>query len=144
MKQQGFTLLYSLLISSIVLSIALGAFSLVQGEVLLSGTARDSQIALYASEAGLECVFYWDFYFSSFAADGTQDTITCFGQSIDVGGSPSSNFQFLNLENGASIDVTVTRNADFTTTVTSLGRNTSVPGARTVERALQARYIVTP
>ncbi len=58
--KRGFVLLFAVLISSILLSIGLGMFSIAYKELLLSTTDRESQIAFYAADTGMECVLYWD------------------------------------------------------------------------------------
>lgn len=56
----GYTLLFSVLVSSILLSIGLAILNISTKEVALSSAARESEIAFYAADAGLECVFRWD------------------------------------------------------------------------------------
>jgi Tfp pilus assembly protein PilX len=58
--KRGFVLLFAVLISSILLSIGLGMFSIAYKELLLSTTDRESQVAFYAADTGMECVLYWD------------------------------------------------------------------------------------
>lgn len=50
----------SIVVSSIVLSIGLSLFNIVQKELILSGTGRDSQFAFYSADGGVECAMYWD------------------------------------------------------------------------------------
>jgi hypothetical protein len=58
--KQGFTLLYSVLISSLLLSLGLAVFNIIIKELVISSTIRDSQIAFSAADAGAECALYWD------------------------------------------------------------------------------------
>ncbi len=60
MTKKGFVLAFSLLISSIVLALALGIFNILLKQIVLTSSARDSQIAFYAADAGAECALYWD------------------------------------------------------------------------------------
>lgn len=67
-KQKGFTILFAVLVSSLVLALGLGIISITMKEVQLSGAGRDSQLAFYAADSGAECAFYWDLkgdYFST-------------------------------------------------------------------------------
>ncbi len=50
----------SIVVSSIVLSIGLSLFNIVQKELILSATGRDSQFAFYSADGGIECALYWD------------------------------------------------------------------------------------
>jgi hypothetical protein len=59
-KNRGFTLLISVLIASIMFSISLGISSIIRGEIFLANTGRQSQMAYYAADAGIECAIYWD------------------------------------------------------------------------------------
>src|SRR3989344_1182654 len=59
-QRGGYALMLSIVVSSIVLSIGISLLNIVQKELILSATGRDSQFAFYAADAGLECVLYWD------------------------------------------------------------------------------------
>lgn len=59
-KQKGFTLLLSLLVISIILSVGFGVFDIMTKELKISGIGRESQIAFYATDAGVECAYFWD------------------------------------------------------------------------------------
>lgn len=154
--EKGFTLLYAVLISSIALTIGLGAFSLVYGELVLAGSARDAMIALYAADAGIECAAYWDYNFMQAAVfdnDGTPDRIYCFGDTsgklVGGGSTPEYTSAFsYTLTNGASVAVSVFKDQsfdgdatdDFTRTL-SKGRNTAALGPRTAERVLRDTHL---
>lgn len=150
--KKGFTLLYAVLISSIALSIGLGAFSLVYGELVLAGNARDAMIAIYAADAGIECATYWDYNFMEvkvFDNDGTPDPIYCFGDTTGrmVGGGSlpehTSEFNYT-LPNGVMIAVSVFKDQNFDgdptddfTRVLSRGSNTALSNPRVSERVLR-------
>lgn len=57
---KGFVILFTILISVIILMIGLGIFSIATRETVLSGTAREAQFAFYAADAGVECALYAD------------------------------------------------------------------------------------
>jgi len=63
----GFTILFAVLVSSIVLALGLGIVAITMKEVQLSGAGRDSQLAFYAADSGAECAFYWDLKGENFA-----------------------------------------------------------------------------
>ena len=57
---KGYALILSIVVSSVVLSIGLSLLNIVQKELILSATGRDSQFAFYAADSGVECALYWD------------------------------------------------------------------------------------
>ena len=60
MKNKGFTLLLSLLVVSVILSVGLGVSNIMIKELKLSGLGRESQVAFYAADTGVECFFFWE------------------------------------------------------------------------------------
>ena len=94
-SETGFTLLLSVLVVSIILAVSLGISSIIRGEIILSFAGRQSQLAFYAADAGLECAIYWDTvrdgdpvsYFSTTTQNSGQ--IECTGVSHSVGGWPT-------------------------------------------------------
>lgn len=68
-QKKGFVLAFSLLISSIVLVLAFGIFNILLKQIILTGSAKDSQIAFYAADAGTECALYWDTHTSRTLSD---------------------------------------------------------------------------
>ncbi len=61
--QKGFVILFTILISSIILMIGFGIFSIATRETILSSTAREAQFAFYAADAGVECALYYQTHF---------------------------------------------------------------------------------
>ncbi len=57
---RGFTLFYAVLMSSLLLALGLAIFNITYKELILSAGARESAIAFYAADAGLECALFWD------------------------------------------------------------------------------------
>lgn len=58
-QNTGFALLLTLVVVSVVLSIGLSLLDITLKQLVLSGTARDSEIAFHAAYAGIECAEYW-------------------------------------------------------------------------------------
>lgn len=142
LQKQGIALLLSVIITSIVLAISMGLSNIVSIETFLSNTGRQSQLAFYAADAGVDCAIYWDTISNSVFATQTpvtSNTITnaCAGDKIKVGGYDScvggptgnegpsactganeerkagvSKFT-LSFENGSCANVTVTRAEDL-------------------------------
>jgi hypothetical protein len=60
-KNKGFTLLFAVLVSVLILSVGISIINLSVKQVSLSGSGRESQYAFYAANTGIECVYFWDF-----------------------------------------------------------------------------------
>ena len=59
-EQRGITLLLVVILLSAILSIGVGIFNVVVGELKISGEAADSFRALYAADQGIERTLYLD------------------------------------------------------------------------------------
>jgi len=59
-KKRGFTLLFAVLVSVLVLAIGASMVSIALKQIILSGSGRESQFAFYAANTGIECALYWD------------------------------------------------------------------------------------
>ena len=59
-KQDGFVVLFTVLISVIVLVLATGIFNIALKETELTISAKESNLAFYAADAGSECALYYD------------------------------------------------------------------------------------
>lgn len=59
-KKQGYILLLSILIVSVVLAISFGIYVIVLKEITLATFLRDSQKAFSAADRAIECALYWD------------------------------------------------------------------------------------
>lgn len=59
-KNEGFVLLFSVLVASLVLSVGMSIISIALKQVILSGSGRESQYAFYMANTGAECATYWD------------------------------------------------------------------------------------
>ena len=59
-SQIGFILLFTLLISSILLATGLGISRLMVRQIGLASLGRESQVAFFAADSGLACAIYWN------------------------------------------------------------------------------------
>lgn len=57
---RGYTLLFAVLVSSVVLGIGISILNIAKKEFLIATSARDSSAAFYAADAGVECAIYAD------------------------------------------------------------------------------------
>ncbi len=129
----GFTLLYAMLIITLVLSVSASVMQIMTKELRLANFGEVSQIALYAAKSGSDCALYW-------AIQGAFDegkTITCLSQSFNVG--PGSNNFTLDIPGRGCAVVSVN---NVTGEIRSRGYNTtcSVTTGFRVERGIVERY----
>ncbi len=84
----GFTVLFAVIVSSLILALGLGIVAITMKEVKLSGTGRDSELAFYAADSGLECAQYFDLVKSAFATSsestGMLNPIKCNNHNVTV------------------------------------------------------------
>lgn len=58
---RGFTVLMAVLVAVLILAIAASIVRIVLKQVRFSGSGRESQIAYYVADTGIECALLWDF-----------------------------------------------------------------------------------
>jgi len=59
-EKKGFTLLFAVIVSTLVLAVGGSIINIALKQVILSGVGRESQYAFYAANTGIECALYWD------------------------------------------------------------------------------------
>jgi hypothetical protein len=59
-QPRGITLLISVILASVVLTVALALLDITYKQVLLASTAKQSQYAFYTADSAMECALYWD------------------------------------------------------------------------------------
>ncbi len=57
--KKGVALLMAVVITATSLAIALGIFSIIYGQILISRAAKESHIAFYSADTGMECALYY-------------------------------------------------------------------------------------
>lgn len=142
---KGFTILYATLISSLLLAIGLGIFNISIKELILSSAGRESQVAFYAADAGIECALYWDIK-RNLISTTTSTLIDCNGDdTLAVGGGgwgAPSTFRLFFPPEPYCVDVTIIKNEFHPRTVINArGYNTcDLTNPRRTERAIEAKY----
>lgn len=148
----GFVILFSVLISSLILLISSGMFRVIQKEAVLSSYARESQRAFYAADSALECGLYVDLVgvgtppTSPFSASAPVDaSFECGGDTISSrylsgsGGTENYDYPFVfryynsnNNDDNSCAYILVEKNQKTTdltvieTRMTSVGFNTCI------------------
>jgi hypothetical protein len=155
-------------VGSLALAIGVAIYDLTVRELDLSGTATQSQYAIYAADTGAECALYWDFkcpsglcsagsagsaFATSTSSIGplTPTGITC--NSVDITSSlanptlvsataATTTFTLTFSPQPYCVTVQVEKSGTPTiTTVSSKGYNTCINGGVTrLERVLQVKY----
>ena len=74
---KGVALLLAVLIMTIVSAISFGFSAFIIKELNISAIGRESMKALFASDSGADCAFYWEFKRNAFATTTISSTITC-------------------------------------------------------------------
>ncbi len=87
--QGGFVVLFSMLVSSLILMISSGIYTIVQKQVILASYSKESQKAFYTADSALDCALYHDLVPKKTAfppEDGAPSTqnIECGGGVMDV------------------------------------------------------------
>ena len=91
-KNKGYTLLFAVIVSSVVLSIGISILTISKKEFLLSSSARESTSAFNAADSALECILFWENE-GKLATSSTgfgSDTIECGGISVPISYSITS------------------------------------------------------
>jgi Tfp pilus assembly protein PilX len=73
-KSAGYTLLFAMLLTTLVLSIGVSILTIARKEVILTGSSRESHRALLAADSGLECAVYWNRVASNFPGPDEDDS----------------------------------------------------------------------
>lgn len=167
-KEKGFTMLFAVLVSVIVLAVGASIISIALKQVVLSGIGRESQYAFYSANTGVECALYWDLNFDVFAeTDAGQtgvnrETANCADMRLvdgALGATPEYgpnnetlviNRFSLDMDQGSRcVDVDVIKNVitvnnvDVVSSTTIMSRgynNCDENSPRRVERGLQITY----
>lgn len=79
---KGYTLLFAVIVSAVVLTVGISILNISKKEFLLSVASRDSIIAFNAADSGFECALFNDVSFATTSTAGF--SINCIGQSITM------------------------------------------------------------
>ena len=147
-KNKAFVSIIAILLANVFLVIGISVFSISLREIVISGGLKDSSIAFYGVDTGMECALYWDIkekIFSTSTAPvvgvncGEQDALISFYK--DCGLDCSRNIFELNYPSGSCAQVELFKLADGSTVIKSFGQNTcDVNRKNRVERAWQVSY----
>lgn len=149
-KTHGFTLLFAVLIGSLLFTLGIAIGNIALKEIILSSSGKQSEKAFFSADAGTECALYWDIQQVAFPdRSGTDPSaINCAGSSIMPtllsanAQSATTEFKLNNASFCAQVRVAKTRVPAASTLIESRGQSDCNSGdnpAR-VERALRVTY----
>jgi len=148
----GFTVLFAVLIGSILFSIGIAIAHLSTKEILLSVAGKQSEIAFFAADTGIECALYYDLrvgdIFPESSAGSVGGPIVCSGNNnvtvtLDDSDSTAATSTFqIDFSPSGCAEVFVGKTVTGSTVIESRGRNDCGGGVNRarVERALRVRY----
>lgn len=150
-KNKGFVALFTVLIATVVLSMAVGISNIALKQIVLTASASDANKSFYAADTGIECALYHDMTSQVFDPILTNtETITCGMNNITIQNQGQGNFLEFSLpvgenqENCAYIKVNKTAEiSPYTAVITSRGVNVPCDNSdlpRKVERAIEVTY----
>jgi hypothetical protein len=165
LNKKGFTLLFAVLVSTLILAVGASIISVALKQIILSGSARDSQFAFYASNSGIECALYWDFvgiendsrpiFATSSNSELAVGTISCANSDIEISGpdwdvdtdvdSATTTFRVeISEDVPYCVDIEVAKwddSGELKTAINSRGYNTcNEDDRRRIERGLRINY----
>lgn len=160
---RGFVTLFAVLVAGLLLAVGISIYDITSKELIFTTVTRDSELAFYAADTGLECALKWDIRYDGAAnyrsgsvfATSTHSLpptagVLCNG--IDVAATPwsidhtagaaTTTFTVTFLPQNYCAVVTVAKSGyPSLTSVVSRGYNLCDQTASgRVERALQANY----
>ena len=91
-KENGVAMLFSILLTSVLLLIAIGITQISYKELLFSSEARDSNKAFTSADTGIECAMYMDSMFAF--TTSSSDPFYCHGHQVLDTTSDNINYQF--------------------------------------------------
>ncbi len=85
-EKNGFALVVSIVVASIVLAIGLTLLNITVKQLTLSSISRESEISFQVASAGLDCLRFWSYFNTEFFREpvttpGSAPVIGCFGNS---------------------------------------------------------------
>ncbi len=158
-RQKGVSLFIAVLVASVATLFSFAISNIALREVLLAQTGRDSQLAFYAANSGIECALFWDLKHSAFRPEFSQRSIECnynnvsFNMLGTIGGDetvwthPDLGFFPLGVGDGC-FKISITKvvkveeeNTTVDTTLVSRGYNVcDLDSPRILERAIRVMY----
>ncbi len=149
--QKGFAMLFTVLLVSLILSIAISISNLTLKQSILSNLVKDSQIAFYQADAAVECGLYQDVVLGLFplgtqpSDPGTVSSFTCGDYTLEIDTANSYDdyliYKFSNEDIGTRcLKIIFDKTLTTDNVIQGYGYNICGESPRQVERALELHY----
>lgn len=158
-NSNGFVALFTVLIASVVLAMAVGIANISFKQIILASSSTDANKSFYAADTGIECVLYHDLRGTppnSFnPGQSMSSQFDCGGISIDafemspgfysgIVPGPIPGFQVPSGENGEACAYVIVEKDTVTDATRIISRGLNAPCGettpRTTERAIEVTY----
>lgn len=146
--KKGFISLFTVLLSTVILAIAVGMSSVALKQIVLTSTADEANEAFYSADSGLQCAVMLDLE-GVFESGGPNEVDCGSVQNISIDDDDSGIFIFNQADNGFEwnngncVRIIVDK-SDETTEIEAFGYNVACEeigqSPRALERALRVRY----
>jgi hypothetical protein len=146
---RGFTLLISLILTSVTLALGVALLDIAYKQILLASSAKQSQYAFYNADSMLECTLYWDQKFNAFNYEAplAASSISCSNRTVtgytsSVSGTRrTTTFNHTCASGGTIASVTIYKESSGQTNIFANGLNTcDTSSPLRIERGIKARY----
>jgi len=148
-ENKGFALLFSVLISSLLLTIGLSIFSIALKELAISTASRQSIHAFYAADSGREYALYYDTKKGDIFTSGQINDVISTGEGLSIFKPSPSTFTSVSMDGGPNYRVEIIKQKNpitnpicgsqaICTTIISNGFDSA--GGDRVERAIRQDY----
>lgn len=114
-EQQGFVLLFAIVVSAVIFFIGAGIFSIAYKELIISSLGKDSQKSIFMADSAIECALqaYRDGKFDGSLA--SVSNLNCFEETVDFENSSETDRTSFTLQlpdDDACARVTIQRETD--------------------------------
>ena len=141
---KGIALLFTIMLSTIFLTMALGVTNIATKELTFSSSAKDSNNAFYSAESGIECALYNDKATSTFFLDPNQGVDINDPANVEINGGS------VNLSGFSCFGNPVTLTGDFPNfsfVISGLGSNSNscakVVINKIIDRSVDSAIVVS-
>lgn len=147
-NHRGFTLLISIVLTSVVLAIGVALLDIAYKQIQLASSSKNSQYAFYNADSALECALYWDQKMNAFFYNESQNiTVLCSNLAVgsytesQTGTVRTTTFTVPCDSGGISASVSIYKTPLNATNIFANGYSTcDVNNPNRIERGLKARY----
>ncbi len=153
-NNRGFVLLFTMVLSAVLLSMAIGASSVALKELKFSTSGRDTNDAFFAADTGADCALYFDQAAQNkFPLNGSAGVVSCANASANSGSGNGTTASYNFTVNGlgssgnSCVKVNVSKDASsgtLKTTITTDGYSPAnspcTANSTTVNRHLVVTY----